>query len=114
MSPGAHRVAILVYDGVKLLDVAGPAEVFGEANLLGADYRIVLVSATGADVASSVGMRMAVDGSASAEPDPGTFLMPGGDLYPRTPVPRDLVEATSGLAARSGRVASVCSGAFVL
>ncbi|MET8563817.1 GlxA family transcriptional regulator [Streptomyces flaveolus] len=114
MSSDTHRVAILVYDGVKLLDVVGPAEVFGEANLLGADYGIALVSTTGADVVSSMGMRIAVDGSAATEPDPDTFLVPGGDVYPRTPVARDLVEATRDLAARSGRVASVCSGAFVL
>ncbi|MEU0227588.1 GlxA family transcriptional regulator [Streptomyces sp. NPDC006284] len=114
MSTGAHHVAVLVYDGVKLLDVAGPTEVFGEANSLGADYRISLVSTTGDGVASSIGMRIAVDGSAAAEPDPDTFLMPGGDVYPRTPVARDLAEAAKHLAARAGRVASVCSGAFVL
>ncbi|MGC0406412.1 transcriptional regulator GlxA family with amidase domain [Streptomyces sp. SAI-126] len=114
MSSDPHRVTILVYDGVKLLDVAGPAEVFGEANLLGADYRIALVSTTGADVTSSIGMRIAVDGSAAAQPDPDTLLVPGGDVYPRTPVTRDLAEATRNLAARAGRVASVCSGAFVL
>jgi transcriptional regulator GlxA family with amidase domain len=109
-----HRVAILVYDGVKLLDVAGPAEAFGEANLLGADYRITLLSATGTDVTSSIGMRIAVDGSAATQRDPDTLLVPGGDIYPRTPVTRDLAEATGSLAARAGRVASVCSGAFVL
>lgn len=109
-----HQVAILVYDGVKLLDVAGPAEVFGEANLLGAEYRITLVSATGADVVSSIGVRIAVDGSAADEPDPDSFLMPGGDVYPRTPVSRELTEAARDLAVRAGRVASVCSGAFVL
>ncbi|MGW3465344.1 DJ-1/PfpI family protein [Streptomyces olivaceoviridis] len=114
MSSDTHRVAILVYDGVKLLDVVGPAEVFGEANLLGAGYSIALVSTTGADVASSIGMRIAVDGSAATEPDPDTFLVPGGDVYPRTPVTRDLAEAARDLAIRSGRVASVCSGAFVL
>src|SRR4051812_7284395 len=65
VSPAVHRVAILVYDGVKLLDVAGPAEVFGEANRLGADYRISLVSTTGADVASSIGIRVTVDGGPS-------------------------------------------------
>jgi hypothetical protein len=32
-----RRVAILVYDGVTLLDVAGPAEAFKEANRFGAD-----------------------------------------------------------------------------
>ncbi|MFD8418463.1 GlxA family transcriptional regulator [Streptomyces sp. NPDC059466] len=114
MSLAPHRVVILVYDGVKLLDVAGPAEVFAEANRLGTDYRIALLSTTGADVASSTGIRIAVDGGPTSEPAPDTFLMPGGDIYPRTPVTHDLVEAAGDLAARSGRVASVCSGAFVL
>lgn len=114
MSSGAHRVAILVYDGVKLLDVAGPAEVFGEANLLGAGYRISLLSTTGADVTSSIGMRIAVDGGAAAGTDFDTLLVPGGDVYPRTPVAPDLADAAADLASRAGRVASVCSGAFVL
>ncbi|MEU1597696.1 GlxA family transcriptional regulator [Streptomyces sp. NPDC005708] len=114
MSSETHQVAILVYDGVALLDVAGPAEVFGEANRLGADYRIALLSTTGADVASSIGVRMAVDGSPASEPDPDTFVMPGGVVYPRAPVTRDLIEAARELAVRSRRVASVCSGAFVL
>ncbi|MEW2252955.1 GlxA family transcriptional regulator [Streptomyces sp. NPDC006975] len=114
MSSDTHQVVIVVYDGVKLLDVAGPADAFAEANKLGADYRISLVSATGADVAASIGIRTAVDGSAASQADPDTFLVPGGDLYPRTPVTGDLVESVRDLAARSGRVASVCSGAFVL
>ncbi|MEU6319160.1 GlxA family transcriptional regulator [Streptomyces sp. NPDC047009] len=114
MSSETHQVAILVYDGVALLDVAGPAEVFGEANRLGADYRIALLSTTGADVASSIGVRMAVDGGPASEPDPDTFVMPGGVVYPRAPVTRDLIEAARELAVRSRRVASVCSGAFVL
>ncbi|MHC3472888.1 GlxA family transcriptional regulator [Streptomyces sp. 7R007] len=114
MSSKAHRVAILVYDGVKLLDVAGPAEAFAEANRLGGDYRIALVSATGADVTSSIGIRIAVDTAYASEPGPDTFVVPGGDIFPRTAVGRDLVEATRELAVRSGRVASICSGAFVL
>ncbi|MGW2830251.1 GlxA family transcriptional regulator [Streptomyces sp. NPDC001286] len=114
MNSDPHRIAILVYDGVKLLDVAGPADVFGEANRLGADYRITLLSTTGTEVASSIGVRTAVDGSPATEPDPDTFLVPGANIYPRTPVPRALIEAARGLAVRSGRVASICSGAFVL
>jgi transcriptional regulator GlxA family with amidase domain len=109
-----HRVAILVYDGVKLLDVAGPADVFAEANRLGADYRIAVLSATGADVRSSVGIRITVDGDPASEPAPDTLVVPGGDVFPRTPVTPDLVDAARDLAARSRRVASICSGAFVL
>ncbi|MFE5406958.1 GlxA family transcriptional regulator [Streptomyces sp. NPDC056580] len=113
MGSTTHRIAILVYDGVKLLDVVGPAEVFGEANRLGADYAIALVSPTGADVTSSIGIRIAVD-AAAPEPAPDTFVVAGADMYPRTPVPRDLVEATRTLACRAGRVASICTGAFIL
>nr|WP_280782218.1 helix-turn-helix domain-containing protein [Rhodococcus opacus] len=89
-SPHPHRVAVLVYDGVKLLDVAGPAEVFAEANLCGADYQIVLLSPTGADVASSIGIRVSVDGDAGSEPAPDTFLVAGGDIYPRTAIAHEL------------------------
>jgi transcriptional regulator GlxA family with amidase domain len=109
-----RRVAFLVYDGVTLLDVAGPAEVFKEANRFGADYRIVLLSPTGEDVTSNLGFGVAVDGAVSAEPAPDTYLVPGADRYPRTPVPRALADAARVPAARARRVASICTGAFIL
>src|SRR4051794_29060570 len=59
-------VAFLVYDGVTLLDVAGPAEVFKTANRFGANYQIVLVSPTGEDVTSNLGFGVAVDGAVSS------------------------------------------------
>jgi transcriptional regulator GlxA family with amidase domain len=111
-TPGAHRVAILVYDRVKLLDVAGPAEVFAEANRLGAGYDVVLVSPNGHDVVSSLGIRLSVSGK--AEPGADTALVSGGDEYPTSAVPRDLVEATRTLATDAGRVGSICTGAFIL
>ncbi|GIF53463.1 transcriptional regulator GlxA family with amidase domain [Asanoa ferruginea] len=107
-------VAFFVYDGVTLLDVAGPAEVFKEANRLGADYRIVLLSPTGADVTSNLGVRIAVDRAVAGEPAFDTFLVPGSDRYPRGPVPADLADAVRAPAATAGRVASVCTGAFLL
>jgi transcriptional regulator GlxA family with amidase domain len=109
--PAPHRVAFLVYDGVTLLDVAGPAEVFKEANRFGADYQIVLLSPTGDDVTSNLGIRIAVDGAVSSAPAPDTWLVAGSDLYPRSPVPGALADAARVAA---GRVASVCTGAFIL
>ncbi|WP_410812170.1 GlxA family transcriptional regulator [Micromonospora sp. 067-2] len=111
---GPHRVAVLVYDGVTLLDVAGPAEVFKEANRFGADYRIVLLSPTGADVTSNLGIRMTVADAVTSEPAPNTLLVAGSDLFPRAPVPADLADAVRVPAAVAGRVASICTGAFVL
>ncbi|MDJ0107528.1 AraC family transcriptional regulator, partial [Rhodococcus erythropolis] len=52
MVTAVHRVAVLVFDGVKLLDVAGPSEVFAEANRGGANYELVICSVGGHDVDS--------------------------------------------------------------
>jgi transcriptional regulator GlxA family with amidase domain len=109
-----HRVAILVYDQVKLLDVAGPAEVFAEANRLGAAYEIVLVSPTGDDVLSSLGIRLSVGGAPGPGPAWGTFLVAGGDVYPSAVIERELVEATRALAVGADRVGSICTGALIL
>jgi transcriptional regulator GlxA family with amidase domain len=112
--PELHDVAFFVYDGVTLLDVAGPAEVFKEANRFGAAYRISLLSPTGEDVRSNLGFRIAVDGAVSAGAAPGTYLVAGSDRFPGTPVPQDLADAARVPAAGAGRVASICTGAFLL
>jgi transcriptional regulator GlxA family with amidase domain len=109
-----HLVTILVFDGVKLLDVAGPAEVFAEANRFGADYRVALVSPTGSDVTTSTGIRLTVDGVPGSQPTTTTALIAGGDLYPDTAVPHDLADAARTVAAGAKRVASICTGAFIL
>jgi transcriptional regulator GlxA family with amidase domain len=109
-----HRVAILVYDQVKLLDVAGPAEVFAEANRLGASYEIVLLSATGDDVLSSLGIRLSVGGAPGGGPAWDTVLVAGGDAYPTAAIGRELVDATRALADGAARVGSICTGAFIL
>jgi transcriptional regulator GlxA family with amidase domain len=111
---GPHRVAILVYDQVKLLDVAGPAEVFAEANRLGASYDIVLISPDGADVLTSLGIRLSVGGAAGGGGTWDTFLVSGGDGYPTAAIEPELVDATLALANGTHRVGSICTGAFIL
>jgi len=49
------RVGILVFDGVKLLDFVGPAEVFHEASHRSPGYEVVLISVGGGEVTSSMG-----------------------------------------------------------
>ncbi|MFC4945203.1 GlxA family transcriptional regulator [Pseudonocardia sp. GCM10023141] len=110
-----HRVGIVVFDGVKLLDVAGPSEVFSEANRMGANYQLTLCAVGGGSVSSSTGMTIAVDADAT---DPlvrfDTLLVMGGDIFPGHPVDPQLRDAVIGLAGRSGRVCSICTGAFIL
>lgn len=112
--PDERVVAVLVYDGFKLLDLAGPVDVFAEANRHGARYRIVLVSATGASVTSSVGVRVAVDSGPDLPTEPDTVLIVGGDVYPGITVPPALTAAAGILALGARRVASICTGAFIL
>src|ERR1700709_1486491 len=91
--PAPHRVGILVFDGAKMLDIAGPSEVFAEANLSGADYRISMISTDGQDVNTSIGLRLPVDTSAFCDTRYDTVLVAGGELFPSTPVRDELRDA---------------------
>ncbi|MDN3359069.1 DJ-1/PfpI family protein [Actinomadura sp. DC4] len=110
-----HRVGVVVFDGVKMLDVAGPSEVFAESNRHGADYGLSVCAVGGGSVMSSTGMRITADTDASADGlGFDTLLVAGGDLLPTRPIDPALLRAVRGLAARSRRVCSICTGAFIL
>lgn len=111
---GRHRVGFLVFDGMKLLDVAGPAEVFSEANLFGGRYEVVIVSPDGRPVTTSIGVQMPVAGSAADAEPFDTVMVSGGDIFPTAPVGDALRTAAQLLASRTTRMASICTGAFVL
>jgi transcriptional regulator GlxA family with amidase domain len=108
------RVGILVFDGVKLLDVAGPSEVFTEANRFGGDYEVVLYSADGREVASSTGMRIGVHGAAAGSGPLELAVVAGGDVFPAYPVSPELAGAARMLAGRARRTTSICTGAFIV
>jgi transcriptional regulator GlxA family with amidase domain len=109
-----HRIGFLVFDGAKMLDVAGPSEVFAESNLSGGDYEISMLTTDGRDVRTSIGVRISADGCATEERSWDTVLVAGGEPFPTNPVPQELVAATRHLRSRTGRIASICSGAFIL
>lgn len=107
-------VVFLVFEGVKHLDVAGPAEVFTQARRLGAAYQLRFASPSGAEVTSSTGLRLAVDLAASDVTSAGTVVIPGGDDLPTTPITPELMTATTHLINDAARVVSICTGAFLL
>ncbi len=104
----------VVFDGVKMLDVAGPAEVFAEANLFGAGYTLGYVSPSGAAVTTSVGLRLPVDGAAAEVAEADTVVVAGGDALVTRPVPAGLTEAIRVLHPRARRLVSICTGSFAL
>lgn len=107
-------MAFLVFDGVKLLDVSGPAEVFTEANRYGAAYDVRYLSAGGAPVATSVRTVLPVDGDALQASGGDTLVVAGGDRLVGRPIEPELRDSAERLAATAGRVASVCTGTFIL
>ncbi|AVT37836.1 GlxA family transcriptional regulator [Plantactinospora sp. BB1] len=105
-----HRVVILAFDGVVPFDLSVPIEVFGRARLAdgGPAYQ-VRVCADAAEVrAGPVAIRVPEGLAALAEAD--TVVVPGvADVD--APIPPGLVAA---LTAATGRVVSICTGAFLL
>ncbi|MEU3105111.1 GlxA family transcriptional regulator [Streptomyces griseoflavus] len=109
-----HRVGFVVFDGVTMLDVSGPAEVLHQAGRLGRPYDLVLVSARGGQVRTSTGMPLSGTVTAAEAGRVDTALVAGGDLLAEQPVDTELLATARTVAARATRVASVCTGAFVL
>lgn len=100
---------IVLFDGVQSLDVTGPLEVF--AHVPG--YDVTTASLGGEPVTTSSGLRL-VPGADLRDitAPPGLLLVPGGEGA-RHPDPA-LVRWISDHAPRAGRVASVCTGTFLL
>ncbi|MCP2266554.1 GlxA family transcriptional regulator [Promicromonospora thailandica] len=114
--PETRDVVFVVFDGVKMLDVTGPAEVFAEARTLGAGYTLRYVSVSGGPVRTSIGALLPA-GPVTDLCDAGdidTLVVPGGDDLVGLPVPSGLVEAVRLLRPRARRLVSICTGSFVL
>ncbi|MQY28496.1 GlxA family transcriptional regulator [Nocardia aurantia] len=111
--PPHRRIGFLVFDGVKMLDFAGPAEVFVEAGHSVPGYEVVLISPDGESVQTSIGGRMEVGGAATDAGRFDTVVIPGSELPPARFVTDRLLAAAFTLSTRTRRLASICSGAFV-
>lgn len=105
---------LLLFDGVKHLDVAGPAEVFSEVNRPGADYTFRYVSNAGVGARTSPGLTLAADSAASTIKHVDTVVIPGGDDLPMTPIGPGLRDRPAQLIDRAVRVVSICTGVFLL
>ena len=109
MNPGP--VTFVIYDGYEMIDLAGPFEVFGEAG-----YEQVVVAPEAGPVRSSKGLTVHAEGSvATADPRrTGTLIVAGGEGVFAARYDQRLLAWVREAAASAERVASVCSGAFIL
>jgi transcriptional regulator GlxA family with amidase domain len=119
MTPAPHRVALIVFDGFQLLDIAGPASVYGAANdLLGyAAYQPIIVSRDGGAVRASCGL--ALESVALSAATPASFdslFMTGGEEVDLRAAAADMAlrDWTTSASASAKRFGSVCSGSVIL
>jgi transcriptional regulator GlxA family with amidase domain len=112
-----HRVVMVAYDGVELLDVVGPLETFANAADFAAApnaYTVEIAAGWAGPVRASSGLVLnaTLDYRAIAAAD--TVLIAGGTGVEEAARDLALREALHEAAMRSRRIGSVCTGAFVL
>lgn len=109
-----HRVNIFVFDGMTLLDASGPADVFHHADPENEHYSVQYISPDGGTVTTSSGLALA-NTIAAAQAEPAdTVLVSGGTALVRPDPSPHLLAAVETVTVSANRVASVCTGAFLL
>lgn len=111
-------IHVLAFANVQVLDVTGPLQVFASANDLArgqglpVPYALTVVAAGGGAVMSSAGLALMAEPLPDEDSD--TLLIAGGwGVYEAAEDPA-LVAWVKHQGMRSRRVASVCTGAFLL
>src|SRR5215212_8660892 len=105
-----HRVVALVVREVVAFDLAIPAQVFGQER---ERYAFAVCAPEPGPVPTEHGFDVVVPFGLEALAEADTVVVPGiGDRA--WPLPEDALAALRDAAARGARVASICTGAFVL
>jgi len=117
--PKSRSVEVLAFPDVQMLDVAGPTQVFTAANELAGEaeaplYTMRLVAPRAGSVQATSGLSLATAplGAPAAALD--TLIVAGGKGVMRAIEDEPLLDWLRVRAASARRVASVCTGAFLL
>ncbi len=119
-------VVVLAFDNAQLLDVAGPVQTFASANEMvcgtrgapshGAPYRVVVVSRRGGAIRSTSGLSLMTQPIAKAvgRTRIDTLILPGGAGVHDAAKDKSTVDWIARQVSSARRIASVCTGAFLL
>ena len=112
-----RNVAIVLYEGVELLDFAGPGEVFAAAARQGTDrgqlaFKVYTVAPTRTTIKSQRFLDVTPDYALEDAPAPDILVIPGGASQTLTDDRRFM--SWAGEAMKNAKVTlTVCTGAFV-
>ena len=103
-----RKVAVLIFNGVEIIDSMGPYELFGAAN-----YNVFTVGETKEPVTSAMGMTMVPKYTFADAPHADVLVVPGGGVrgaQQNAALLKYVVDAT----AAAQHTMSVCNGSFIL
>lgn len=103
-------VGILIFEGVELLDFAGPAEVFVVSGY-GKSFKVSTVAGTKQPLKAMGGIQVVPDHTFADAPKFDVVVVPGGAMSNVDAAGRKWIKASSK---NSDIVMSVCMGAFLL
>ena len=110
------RIVFVTAPNAQILDVTGPLEVFSSANNLidDARYRTEVVTAGGGTITTSCGLQIITSPAGSVRSPIDSLFVTGGIGVADAMQDQYLIRHVRRLAKGATRVASVCTGAFVL
>ena len=111
-----RRVVVVGFDGAQSLDITGPVEAFSIATrFFGGEYAIELATPDGEPARCTSGLSITADRSIHGVRGPiDTLVIAGGAAAAGVSRDERVVGWIRAAARRSRRVASVCTGAFLL
>lgn len=109
-----RNLAILIFDGVQIIDYTGPYETFGHvySNDTPA-FNIYTVSEKTNPITTTMGMTVIPKYSFENAPEPDVLLIPGGDVRGQVDNPT-VLKWVREKTKNAEIVLSVCNGAFIL
>jgi putative intracellular protease/amidase len=107
---GIKKVAILIFDGVEILDFGGPAEVFASA---GGAYQVYTVASKKQPIISQGFIQVIPEYTLENCPKPDIIVIPGGNMMEPLEDPA-IIHWVKTTAPELDVALSVCTGAFVL
>ena len=105
---GRMKAAILLFDGVQIIDYTGPYEVFGQAG-----FNVYTVSETGETITTAMDMSVNPHYSFLNSPEPDILLVPGGDVKGQYENPT-VIDWVRRASRGADYTLSVCNGAFII
>ena len=103
-----RKAAILIFDGVQIIDYTGPYEILGADN-----FDVYTVAASKSPVTTSMGMEVVPKYTFANAPRPDVLVVPGGAVRGALNSDATLAYVRATTAADTHTL-SVCNGAFIL